>query len=178
MAATVFHSAKVYSSSIEWLRGARSTQPATRDFDGLEVGMLTPLHPQGLFLPIFSLSTGHPLHEGDMLIEQNVVIPLRDRIKLYSDIYRPPKSDKVPIILVWSPYGKHRDNNTLLGNIPERFSLPKSAHSRYEGFEGPGPGFWVTRGYAVVNVDIRGSWNSEVFMNLQDQRDGYDAIDA
>jgi predicted acyl esterase len=39
--------------------------------------------------------------------ERDITIPLRDGTKLYGDVFRPADaSEKVPIILVWSPYGK------------------------------------------------------------------------
>ena len=47
--------------------------------------------------------------EAGLLIERNVEVPMRDGIKILVDIYRPadaPDAD-LPILLGWSPYGKH-----------------------------------------------------------------------
>jgi predicted acyl esterase len=33
--------------------------------------------------------------------------------------------------------------------------------SGYEKFEGPDPAEWVARGYAVINIDTRGAYDSE-----------------
>lgn len=45
--------------------------------------------------------------------------------------------------------------------VPGRVGVPKSRLSGYEKFEAPDPAEWTALGYAVVNVDIRGSWDSE-----------------
>lgn len=45
--------------------------------------------------------------------------------------------------------------------IPGRFGVPESQVSGYEKFEGLDPAVWPARGYAIVNVDLRGSWDSE-----------------
>jgi hypothetical protein len=39
--------------------------------------------------------------------------------------------------------------------------VPKSALSGLEKFEAPDPAEWCARGYAVVQPDTRGSYNSE-----------------
>lgn len=45
--------------------------------------------------------------------------------------------------------------------IPARAGVPKYNLSGYESFEAPDPAEWTVRGYAVVNVDSRGSFDSE-----------------
>jgi predicted acyl esterase len=119
--------------------------------------------------------------ECDTLFEKDVAITLRDGIKIYADIFRPvAETKKCPVILAWSPYGKHLCNDTMLEAIPERVGVKASDLSGYEDFEGPDPGFFVPRGYAVVNVDVRGSWHSEGNMHFwgkQDEYDGYDVIE-
>jgi hypothetical protein len=93
---------------------------------------------------------GYKALNADMVIERNVTIPLRDGIKIYADIFWPPaESDKVSIIVAWSPYGKHGNNNTILVNLPERVGLPKDTHSGYEDFEGPDPGFWCVGPFSL-----------------------------
>jgi hypothetical protein len=47
-------------------------------------------------------------------------------------------------------------------------------------FEGPNPGYWVSHGYAVVNIDPRGVFRSEgdlYFFGPQEAQDEYDAIE-
>jgi predicted acyl esterase len=45
--------------------------------------------------------------------------------------------------------------------IPAHIGIPFNWLSDYEKFEGPDPADWTARGYAVVNIDARGSWDSE-----------------
>jgi predicted acyl esterase len=128
----------------------------------------------------------------DILFEQDVAVPMSDGVKLYCDVYRPvvastasgnrattevPATERVPIIMVWAPYGKHGNSELFMNELPERMGITKDMYSGYETFEGPDPAFWyvlfsrqisrvehfhrVPKGYAVVQVDARGSWNSE-----------------
>jgi uncharacterized protein len=45
--------------------------------------------------------------------------------------------------------------------IPAHIGIPFDWLSDYEKFEAPDPADWTARGYAVVNIDARGSWDSE-----------------
>ena len=45
--------------------------------------------------------------------------------------------------------------------IPAHIGIPFDWLSDYEKFEAPDPADWVGRGYAVVNIDARGSWDSQ-----------------
>jgi predicted acyl esterase len=59
--------------------------------------------------------------------------------------------------------------------------VPKGALSGLERFEGPDPAEYVPRGFAVVNVDARGSGNSDgsiAIMGAQEGEDGHDVIEA
>lgn len=51
---------------------------------------------------------GHRAFPTDVIFDRDVVIPVRDGVKLYADIFRPatPLAAKVPAIIPWSPYGK------------------------------------------------------------------------
>src|SRR6185312_11019950 len=73
--------------------------------------------------------------EQGVLIQRNLAVPLRDGVRIYIDLYRPPGADSgLPVLLGWSPYGKHGLSNRV---------------------------FWRQRGYAVVFADPRGAWQSE-----------------
>jgi putative CocE/NonD family hydrolase len=55
-----------------------------------------------------------------------------------------------------------------------------SALSGYEKFEGLDPAEWCDKGYAIINIDQRGTWNSEgdfTFFSQQDHEDAYDVIE-
>ena len=117
----------------------------------------------------------------DSVLEQDTPIPLRDGLKVYADIFRPQSSDqtKVPVAICWSPYGKASSGLTV-DFLPYRLGIPKDRTSGYETFEGLDPADWCHRGYAVVNVDARGSQFSEgtyFFWGDQEAEDVYDTIE-
>ncbi len=88
-------------------------------------------------------------------IESNIVVPMRDGVKLYADIYRPDRDGKFPVLVVRTPYGKQRDG----------------MHETKIQF--------AQRGYAVVIQDTRGRYESEgawdPFRN--EAQDGYDTVE-
>jgi uncharacterized protein len=45
--------------------------------------------------------------------------------------------------------------------LPWRIGIPLAATSGLEKWEAPDPAEWIQRGYAVVNIDARGTFNSE-----------------
>jgi hypothetical protein len=85
-------------------------------------------------------------------LQHNVRVPMRDGVELSADIYRPDTDGKFPVLLQRTPYS----NNTL-GAVDQ---------SR----------FFAERGYAVVQVDVRGRYDSDgkfyAFRNEPD--DGFD----
>jgi hypothetical protein len=89
----------------------------------------------------------------DVSSETNVMIPMRDGIKLATDIYRPKAEGKFPVILTRTPYKK--DMSELEGR------------------------FYARRGYVVAIQDCRGRFSSqgiwEPFVN--EPKDGYDSIE-
>ncbi|KAH7111714.1 Alpha/Beta hydrolase protein [Dactylonectria estremocensis] len=126
------------------------------------------------------LSPEHKAFEVDTIFEKDITLPMRDGVKLYADVFRPKTSEKVPAILVWSPYGKTGNGPNSLDMLPGRFGVPQSRVSGYEKFEGLDPALWPARGFAIINADLRGSWDSEgivPWLGVQDGKDGYDAIE-
>lgn len=138
------------------------------------------------------LRSGHRREAGvkafevDTVWQKDVEITMRDGIVLRADIFRPAESDTnpVPALLPWSPYGKtgrggyasrpatrrnsvDRATQNLglsLNVMPGRMGVPKDVTSGYEKFEAPDPAEWTARGYAVVNVDSRGAWDSQGYL--------------
>lgn len=51
-----------------------------------------------------------------------------------------------------------------LNIMPGRMGVPRDVTSGYEKFEAPDPAEWTARGYAVVNVDSRGAWDSQGYL--------------
>jgi predicted acyl esterase len=48
-----------------------------------------------------------------------------------------------------------------LDMVPGRVGVPKNRLSGYEKFEAPNPAEWTAQGYAIVNPDSRGVFDSE-----------------
>lgn len=116
-------------------------------------------------------------NEHAMIIERDVAIAMRDGAKLYADIFRPADERPVPPIIAWTPYGKHVPFD------PRRFlnaGVKEGDTSAYTAFEAPDPVFWVPSGYAVVVIDVRGTWYSEGiahYLAPEEAQDFYDAIE-
>jgi putative CocE/NonD family hydrolase len=97
--------------------------------------------------------------EFEVIVERDVMIPMRDGIRLAADIYRPTKEGKTvegkfPTLLTRTPYNKGD------GNLAE---------GRY----------YAARGYVVVANDVRGRYGSEGTWRLivDDPQDGFDVVE-
>ncbi|VUC23932.1 unnamed protein product [Clonostachys rosea] len=149
--------------------------------------VVTPQHPlatQTLILP-----KGHQKRQecrplpSSIVLERDQALALRDGTKIFADIYRPETDEntQVPAIVMWSPYGKSSTGLIVLSKIlPFQAGIPDSQLSGYESFEGLDPAEWVPRGYAIVNIDARGSNHSEGNMRWfgsAEGRDGHDAVE-
>jgi uncharacterized protein len=95
------------------------------------------------------------------IIDQKVMMPMRDGIRLATDIYRPKTDKKVPIIFSRTPY-----NFNSWGDGKER---TRTAQRAYEA---------VKRGYAFVVQNERGRYFSEGEWDILGTplTDGYDAF--
>ena len=96
---------------------------------------------------------------------KNVMIPMRDGVRLAADLYMPAGErssrgwDRFSVVMDYIPY---RKDEVYLAAFPHYTYLPR-------------------RGYVVARVDIRGTGASEGVnvdeYTLQEQQDGYDAIE-
>ncbi len=95
------------------------------------------------------------------IIDQKVMVPMRDGIRLATDIYRPKTSEKVPILFSRTPY-----NFNSWGDGERR---TRTAERAYEV---------VKRGYAYVVQNERGRYYSEGEWDILGTplTDGYDAF--
>lgn len=125
--------------------------------------------------------TSKPL-SSDITIDHDIAIQVRDGAKLYIDVYRPADSGPVPALICWSPFGKKFNGIASLKLMtPWNLGIPENRLSGLEKFEAPDPADWCPRGYAIINVDSRGSGDSEgvcAIMGTQEAEDGYDVIEA
>jgi len=105
--------------------------------------------------------------------EKNVYVRMRDGVRLCVDIYYPDGQGKFPALLAVSPYGKE------LQGLPDPLR-PYDIHHGAGGVEAGKTEFWVSRGYAHVVADTRGSGYSEgeyCFYGKKEQEDGYDLVE-
>ncbi|KAJ5683467.1 hypothetical protein N7462_006632 [Penicillium macrosclerotiorum] len=126
---------------------------------------------------------GHLALPCDILLEQDLEVTMRDGARLHADVYRPPNArlGTVPAILAFSPFGKQGGPNRFHFDRREwRCGVPRKVVSGLEVFEGPDPAYWCFHGYAVVCVDMRGTWNSDgnaTFPCADQGKDGYDVVE-
>jgi len=99
--------------------------------------------------------------EYGVTVMEDVMVPMRDGVKLATDIYFPTKngelvSGKFPAILDRTPYDK----------VP-----------RAQGINNPW--YFARRGYVFVFQDVRGHFNSEgeFYIYINEGRDGHDTVE-
>ncbi len=119
---------------------------------------------------------------SSMIVERDIAVPMRDGVRLFANLFRPPGAGPWAVIMSVTPYGK--DNlPDRLGEFFMRLSgvkFGKLNRSRFAGFESPDPAHWVENGYAVVQADVRGMHKSEGHagvLRAQDAPDYYDLIE-
>lgn len=95
------------------------------------------------------------------IVDQKVMMPMRDGVRLATDIYRPKTTEKVPIIFSRTPY----NFNTWVDGVQQT----RTAEQAYEA---------VKRGYAFVVQNERGRFFSEGEWDILGMplTDGYDAF--
>jgi predicted acyl esterase len=91
--------------------------------------------------------------EYEVVVKRNVGVPMRDGVRLATDIYRPDKEGRSPVILVRTPYKKE------MGDWQARF--------------------YARRGYVFAVQDVRGRFSSpgKWAPFVSEARDGHDAIE-
>ena len=115
------------------------------------------------FTALLTLSSHltHALEPNSVLIDRNVFVPMRDGVRLATDIYRPAGPGRLPIILIRTPYSKDI-------RYAKRYAEPRFIVQ-----------FFNQHGYAVAVQDTRGRFNSEgrFIASGGDAEDGYDTVD-
>jgi putative CocE/NonD family hydrolase len=97
----------------------------------------------------------HPVYS--VRREFNVMVPMRDGVRLSTDVYRPEAPGRFPVILERTPY----DN---------------SMHSSLRSYAIRGE-YFASRGYVFAVQDVRGRYDSEGewYPFVHETEDGYDA---
>lgn len=114
----------------------------------------------------------HALAAGEMVVERDVMVAMRDGVRLACDLYRPARDGRAveeafPVILERTPYGKGQISRA------ERTAASATPLTREEV-----AAYFVRHGYAVVFQDCRGRYGSEgeFVKYLSDANDGYDTV--
>lgn len=96
------------------------------------------------------------------IVDQKIMMPMRDGVRLASDIYRPKGNEPVPIVFSRTPY-----NFNTYGNGEMNTRTMESALA------------WVKKGYAFVVQNERGRFFSEGEWDILGVplTDGYDAME-
>ena len=82
---------------------------------------------------------------------------MRDGVTVFADVYRPSAEGKYPTIVIRTPYGVQRENSGIHDRL---ITLARS-------------------GYAIVNTDVRGRYESEGAWDpfRLEGKDGYDVVE-
>lgn len=103
--------------------------------------------------------SGTPDRCHDFTVSSDHMVPMRDGVRLATDVYLPKADGSFPVILIRLPYGK-TEPVCLMPIIG---------------------GYWARKGYACVVQDVRGKWGSEgEFVpahGATEVADGYDTIE-
>ncbi|WP_246617411.1 CocE/NonD family hydrolase [Rhizobium populisoli] len=106
----------------------------------------------------------------DVIVERDVMVTMRDGIRLATDVYRPAKDGKViegklPAIMERTPYGKAERSRS---EIEVGMDTPMKRNEVAS--------YFVRAGYAVIYQDCRGRHNSEGQFSkyISEAADGYD----
>jgi uncharacterized protein len=124
----------------------------------LESVSTVPVPPEAVRVPEEVVAAASE-HRYEVEIERDVMVLVRDGVRLATDIHRPlGAGDRLPVILIRTPYDKSRDDAaTIAARV------------------------FAERGYAVAVQDERGKWASEggyVYHGWQAARnDGYDTVE-
>ena len=103
--------------------------------------------------------------ESEYTLHSDVMVTMRDGVRLATDIYVPKRAGRFPVILERTPYDKTAPSRSeRTPSNPRPMSRAKVAD------------FFVRRGYVVAYQDVRGRYKSEgAFVKyLSDGNDGYD----
>lgn len=105
------------------------------------------------------------LHE--VASERNVMVPMRDGVRLATDVHRPVGGGAFPVLVERTPYGK--DNESVREKAPwHPRPMRRDEVATY----------FAQRGYAVVVQDLRGRYRSEGTFTkyLGEANDGFDTL--
>ncbi|MGV7929199.1 MAG: CocE/NonD family hydrolase [Spirochaetota bacterium] len=106
---------------------------------------------------IIACYLGLPAPGHSVTVQKDVMVPMRDGVRLSADIYRPSKEGKYPVILLRTMYGKR--------NPGHKYSFTGS--------------LFASQGYVFIVQDVRGKFDSEgeFYPYIYEAKDGHDTIE-
>jgi predicted acyl esterase len=121
----------------------------------------------------------------EMLMEQNVAVPMRDGAILRANVFRPDAQGRFPVVMTFGPYGKDVALRDFMQEAWDRLNatypeILAASSCKHLVFERPDPEVWVPDGYVLINVDSRGAGKSPGRLDPNSPaefRDFYDAIE-
>lgn len=145
---------------------------------GARYGVLSNFEPGTRMLPAgFQIAPPFRSIPVDIVFEKDVPVTLRDGVTIYTDVFRPAGTAKVPVIIAWSPYGKGQGTSKSVLGLYGMLGMDNGMLSGLAKFEGPDPAYWCAQGYAICNPDPRGVAHSEGNSFLWDRQEGQDCFD-
>jgi putative CocE/NonD family hydrolase len=121
---------------------------------------------------------------AEMVIDRDLPISTRDGTTLRANVFRPLGEARSSVILSIHPYGKDKLPTRRRGRWTYSFQYrilrqPEPLRfSSLTGWEAPDPAWWIARGFAVVNADLRGCGHSEGTAQLLSPQEGRDVSDV
>jgi uncharacterized protein len=115
-----------------------------------------------------------------VIFERDLPVRMPDGVVLRVNVFRPEGGRPCPVVMCAHPYGKDAFPRPWRGGyLPsvQYRMMRQPAPVRYSAWttwEAPDPAFWVPRGYAVVNADLRGYGRSEGVGNVLTAAEGHD----
>jgi putative CocE/NonD family hydrolase len=108
-------------------------------------------------LPFFEIPNHTPDRSRSVLVDRGLKVPMRDGVRLNTNVYRPRGAGPLPVIMTRMPYG-----------INEMYCFMPAIGR-----------FWARKGYAFVVQDTRGRFGSEGEWDpfVHEIEDGYDTLE-
>lgn len=110
--------------------------------------------------PVVASDQAAPVEQGAAVTCTVQMVPMRDGVKLATEVYMPAGSGPFPVILQRTPYNRSAPNPGTNCNVAGWRSFAE-------------------QGYVVLNQDVRGRYRSEGEFDAmrQEANDGYDAVE-
>ena len=111
-------------------------------------------------------------YTGEMIIERDVEVTMRDGVRLYVDIYRPDTTDKLPALLSLGPHNK----DYMRPELTDECGAQPAWSSVWNGMSESGDNrYLISRGYVHVVSNLRGLGKNDD--GPQSDYDGYDLVE-